>query len=132
MRYLFIIRVIPYNQIKLSVIYKSLNVSLNFASCYQSEPDLITVMLTSKQNFSMKTTNLFLCAIVLTITTLTACKKEGETTIRLNMTDAPAAYEEVNVDLQQVNLKFEGSDTGWVSMKTKAGIYNLLGLQNGI
>lgn len=62
-----------------------------------------------------------------------ACKKEsGSTNLRIRMTDAPTALEAVNIDLKEVNIKF-ASDTGsWVSMNTKAGMYNLLGLQNGI
>lgn len=63
-----------------------------------------------------------------------ACKKEsgGNTTLRIRMTDAPTALEEVNVDLQQVNIKFEKDSSSWVAMQTKAGVYNLRGLQNGL
>lgn len=62
-----------------------------------------------------------------------ACKKEsGTSTLRIRMTDAPTALEEVNVDLRQVNIKFEKDSTGWVSMNTTAGVYNLLDLQDGI
>jgi hypothetical protein len=64
--------------------------------------------------------------------TLLSCEKTKESTVRIRMTDAPAAYEEVNVDLKQVNIKFDNDTTSWMSMNTRAGIYNLLALQNGI
>ncbi len=80
----------------------------------------------------MKLRHLFAIALV-TFAAASACKKESaNTTLRIRMTDAPTALEQVNIDLKEVNIKF-ASDTGsWVSMGTKAGIYNLLGLQNGI
>lgn len=63
---------------------------------------------------------------------LFSCKKERESTVHLRMTDAPTALEEVNVDLKQVNIKFAHDTSQWVSMDTRAGIYNLLELQNGV
>lgn len=76
---------------------------------------------------------LILSASVITLLAI-ACKKEndGNTTLRIRMTDAPTALEEVNVDLQQVNIKFANDSTSWIQMQTKPGIYNLLGLQNGL
>ncbi len=62
-----------------------------------------------------------------------ACKKEvSYSTLQIRMTDAPTALEEVNIDLQRVNVKFAHDTTSWVSLETTKGIYNLLGLQNGI
>lgn len=63
-----------------------------------------------------------------------SCKKEttGSSTLRVRMTDAPTELDEVNVDLQQVNIKFAKDTASWVNMKTVAGVYNLLGLQNGL
>lgn len=78
----------------------------------------------------MKTNLLFLAAASIS---LFACEKEsGNATLRIRMTDAPTALEEVNVDLEQVKVKFEKDSTAWVTMDTKAGVYNLLQLQNGI
>ena len=81
----------------------------------------------------MKLKHLFISAGILTILAV-ACKKDtsGNSTLRIRMTDAPTALEEVNVDLQQVNIKFAKDSSGWVNMETKAGVYNLLGLQNGL
>ena len=52
--------------------------------------------------------------------------------MKVRMTDAPSLYDEVNIDLQSVEVKFGKDTTHWVSMQTNAGIYNLLGLQNGV
>ena len=51
------------------------------------------------------------------------------------MTDAPILADEVNVDIQQIRVKFRDdpdSTRGWADLNTTAGVYNLLGLQNGI
>ena len=70
---------------------------------------------------------------VLTIASVSACEKESSsTTLRIRMTDAPAALDEVNIDLKEVNVKFANDTSSWIYMDTKAGIYNLLSLQNGI
>jgi hypothetical protein len=62
-----------------------------------------------------------------------ACKKEsGTSTLHIRLTDAPAALEEVNVDLKEVKVNFSDDSTGWISLQTKDTIYNLLGLQNGL
>lgn len=68
-----------------------------------------------------------------------ACQKDAEnngqdmTELRVNMTDAPFDATEVNVDIQQVRVNFSDDSTGgWVDLNTHAGVYNLLGLQNGV
>jgi hypothetical protein len=67
---------------------------------------------------------------------LIACSKDDSaknTTVKVRLTDNPFNAEEVNVDIQQVRVKFnEDSVNGWVNLNTYAGIYNLLGLQNGV
>ena len=78
---------------------------------------------------------------------LQACKKDvitggpenstqnGTGAIRINLTDAPAKYLEVNVDIKQVRIHVSddsSSTDGWIDLPTNAGIYNLLDLQNGI
>ena len=59
-------------------------------------------------------------------------KSEGTSTLQVRMTDAPAAWDEVNVDLQEVRVNFRDDSSGWVSLPTNAGIYNLLDFQNGL
>ena len=62
-----------------------------------------------------------------------ACKKEsGSTNLKVKLTDAPAAYDEVNVDIREVNIKMDGDSASWISLPTTSGIYNLLDYQNGV
>lgn len=67
-----------------------------------------------------------------------ACQKEtgsdgsGTRTLKVKLTDAPVAADSVNVDIRQVRVNFRNDSTGWVDLNTQAGIYDLLGLQNGV
>ncbi len=68
---------------------------------------------------------------------ITACSKDKSgndtTTLKVRMTDNPVNAQEVNVDIEQVMVKFgEDSVNGWVNLNTYTGIYDLLGLQNGV
>jgi len=82
----------------------------------------------------MKTKPFFLFLVAVVSLLIYACQKEdtGNSTLRIRMTDAPTALEEVNIDLREVNVKFAKDSGGWVSMQTNAGIYNLLDFQNGV
>ena len=76
---------------------------------------------------------LIVAAIVISTVTLLACKKDDhQSTLSLRMTDFPGDWEEVNIDLEKIEVKFDNDTTHWQTMETHAGIYNLLGLQNGI
>lgn len=82
-----------------------------------------------------------LAALLLTITIgFIACSKNdtGTTDLRVRLTDAPTDLDSIFVDIREVRVKM-GDDPadsltsdGWVNLKTNAGIYNLLALQNGI
>lgn len=64
-----------------------------------------------------------------------SCSKEnntGTSNLQVRLTDAPAAYDQVNVDIKEVRVNFKDDSTGWVSLNTNAGVYNLLALQNGV
>lgn len=78
----------------------------------------------------------FLCLSVIASVVLYSCSKDStskSTTLKIRLTDNPVNAEEVNVDIQQVRVKFsEDSLQGWMDLDTYAGIYNLLGLQNGV
>ena len=52
--------------------------------------------------------------------------------MRVRLTDAPADYQEVNIDLQDIHVKLSGDTAGWVELEPVPGVYNLLGLQNGV
>ncbi len=69
---------------------------------------------------------------------VTACDKdddnnttEGKATMKMHLTDAPAAYDAVYIDVQEIEVH---SDTGgWVTLaNVKPGIYNLLDFRNGL
>ncbi len=65
-----------------------------------------------------------------------SCSKnqsDKTTTVKIRLTDNPVNADEVNVDIQQVRVKFsEDSMHGWTDLATHAGVYDLLGLQNGV
>ncbi len=86
----------------------------------------------------MKKSLLILTAIVCFASlTIISCKKDdakGTSTLNVRLTDAPTAYEEVNVDIREVRVKFSDDtlSSGWVTLTTFPGIYNLLAYQNGV
>lgn len=69
---------------------------------------------------------------------LFACQKEsnsnfsGSTNLKIRLTDAPIDADSVKVDIRQVRVNFRQDSTGWVDLTTNTGIYDLLGLQNGV
>ena len=64
---------------------------------------------------------------------LYACKKEErQVPVQIVLTDNPAAFDEVNVEITGIRVKLDKDTTDWIALNTKAGVYNLLALQNGI
>lgn len=67
-----------------------------------------------------------------------ACQKEisnasnQQTKLKINLTDNPFNATEVNVEILEVRANFADDSSGWVNLSTNAGVYNLLGLQNGV
>lgn len=84
----------------------------------------------------MKTKHLMLGLLLFSgIATIFSCSKEnnaGTSNLQVRLTDAPAAYDKVNVDIKEVRVNFRDDSTGWISLNTNAGVYNLLALQNGV
>ena len=72
--------------------------------------------------------------IISILTVISACQKEkaATTELKIHLTDNPFNASEVNVDIREVRVNFRDDSTGWISLATNAGIYNLLGFQNGI
>jgi hypothetical protein len=72
--------------------------------------------------------------IGLLIFQISSCSKSDKNTekvqLTVRMTDAPANYDAVMVDVQGVEIT--GNDGNTVMLNTNAGIYNLLELSNGI
>jgi len=52
--------------------------------------------------------------------------------LEVRLTDSPGDYQEVNIDIQDVQVNPETSESGWQSLNIKKGIYNLLNLANGL
>ncbi|MEQ9261553.1 MAG: DUF4382 domain-containing protein [Owenweeksia sp.] len=70
---------------------------------------------------------------------LTGCNKDDNNssepaTIRMNLTDAPADYDAVLIDVREVHIHFDGEEEeGWEELEdTRPGIYNLLDFTNGV
>lgn len=84
----------------------------------------------------MKTRHLMLCLLLLAGTlTFFSCEKDnssGNSNFKVKLTDAPAAWDSVNIDIREVRVNLRNDSAGWVSLNTNAGVYNLLGLQNGV
>lgn len=81
------------------------------------------------RNFSLL---FFVAAIVVTIT---ACQKEnntGTTNFKVRLTDNPFNATEVNIDIREVRVNLRDDSSGWASLNTIAGIYNILDFQNGV
>lgn len=82
----------------------------------------------------MKKIALYISLSLITISVLVlACNKNKETTqLKIHLTDNPFNAQEVNVDIREVRVNFRDDSSGWVVLPTQAGVYNLLGLQNGV
>lgn len=84
----------------------------------------------------MKTRHLMLSLLLLAGTiTFFSCEKNnssGNSNLRVMLTDAPVAYDSVNIDIREVRVNLRNDSAGWVSLNTNAAVYNLLGLQNGV
>ena len=89
----------------------------------------------------MKRLTIFLAILSATaILAIVSCQKESaessqSSTLNVRLTDAPTHFDEVNVDIREVRVKFSDdslSTSGWVTLNTYPGIYNLLDYQNGV
>src|SRR5687767_5053267 len=64
---------------------------------------------------------------------LLACNKNNDRTrLEIHLTDNPYNAQQVNVDLKEVRINMTNDSSGWQTVKSVPGIYNLLELQNGI
>jgi hypothetical protein len=86
-----------------------------------------------KNTILMKKSFLIIALLaIISATAFVSCNKDKTGYLfALHLTDAPADYEEVNVDIREVRLKLEDT-ANWHYINTIPGVYNLLGLQNGI
>lgn len=64
---------------------------------------------------------------------LFSCSKDArQVPVQIMLTDNPTAFDEVNVEITGIRVNLARDTGSWVSLNTKAGVYNLLKLQNGI
>ena len=81
----------------------------------------------------MKTKHLLFSLLLITgIFAFFSCKKNDSTVLQVSLTDAPASYDEVNVDIKEVQVNFSDDSTGWITLNTNAKVYDLLTLQNNV
>ncbi len=53
--------------------------------------------------------------------------------LEVRLTDAPGDYQEVNIDIQDVQINSDAnSNSGWKSLNVQKGVYNLLKFTNGL
>lgn len=58
----------------------------------------------------------------------TSESQPSQTQVDIRLTDSPANYSEINLDIEQVRVQ----NNGWIDLTTKKGIYNILDFRNGI
>jgi hypothetical protein len=66
---------------------------------------------------------------------LVSCSDDGKyARLEVWLTDEPGDYDEVNVDIQDVQVHSEAGEqtSGWISLNVNNGVYNLLELTNGL
>lgn len=81
---------------------------------------------------------LAIMASVVMISLFSGCNKsddnDGQTHMQVYLTDGPAVYDAVYIDIRDVQIKYsqEESENGWVSLHNSSGmIVNLLDFRNG-
>jgi hypothetical protein len=92
-----------------------------------------TLPLQGIQNKLVMKRLIFVSVISLSLiaTAFVSCSKDkGNAKLNVRMIDAPGDFQQVNVDVQQVEVHTENG--GWTVLPTNAGIYDLLTLQNDV
>ncbi|MES2703185.1 MAG: DUF4382 domain-containing protein [Bacteroidota bacterium] len=84
----------------------------------------------------MKKTNVFVAALLcIVLTGFVACKKNesssGSAQMSVHLTDGPADYDAVYLDIQQIGLTMSGSSEVMLT-PYRPGVYNILNFRNGL
>ena len=78
----------------------------------------------------MKNIILIILTVFITVGFISCTKEEtGKATFRVKLTDDPAAYDEVNVEI--IGVEVHSDVDGWQPLAVNSGIYNLLDYVNG-
>jgi len=59
-----------------------------------------------------------------------ACKKPGHGGLTVSLKDGPADYQEINVEIENIEIYLDGASKGWYKLNTNKGIYNILLFQS--
>jgi hypothetical protein len=79
--------------------------------------------------------NKFLALSAIIVLSIFSCKKEGDATVQIRLTDGPADYEAVNIEIigAKVHTSSDTSNqSGWQNLPINSGVYDLLQLSNGL
>ena len=66
---------------------------------------------------------------------LSSCgdSENGTTKLQVALIDAPGDYEQVNIDIQDVQVNFSTDDSSWEILDVvESGVYDILDLTNGV
>ncbi|RFC53845.1 DUF4382 domain-containing protein [Brumimicrobium aurantiacum] len=77
----------------------------------------------------MKNIATFIISLIILLGLTLSCNKNDEGKIKVLLTDDPADFTEVNVNIIEVWAHYDGD---WVQLDANTGIYDLLELQNGV
>ncbi len=99
----------------------------------------VFIKTTKEQNHIMKTILLigslsFLAVLVAGCSKSSPTSSNGSGTFQVNMIDSPGAFDAVNIVVDSVQAHIASSDTtsGWVTLNSTGGTYDLLQLVNGV
>lgn len=73
-----------------------------------------------------------LILLVSAFTILSGCNKNKQAKLSIYLTDDPANYSQVNIDIQQVLVNVSNGGDNWKELSINPGIYNLLDFRNGL
>ena len=74
------------------------------------------------------------CIIGVTGITFSCSDQDNTALLEVRLTDAPADYDEVLIDVRdvQIHVSGDGDEEGWQSLQVNSGVYNLLDFRNGM
>src|SRR5687768_8418146 len=79
-----------------------------------------------------KTHLLSILLLFFAVITFSCTNEESKTRLEVRLTDAPADFEEVNIEIKSIEINSSENEGGWVSLaNVKTGVYNLLDFTNG-